>query len=119
VKINEAAKALHTSAWTRRYYDQIGGVAPVARGSGMRDYSAADLKQLREILDLRDCGVTLAEIKRLIALRGSEDSLTAQREILTTQAAVLHDQIDQLQETLGRLEDKLTTLPVAMAAGNQ
>jgi len=118
VKINEAAKALHTSAWTLRYYEQIGVVAPVARVSGMRDYSAADLKQLREILDLRDCGVTLAEIKRLIALRGSEDSLTAQREILTTQAAVLHDQIDQLQETLGRLEDKLTTLPVAMAAGN-
>jgi len=118
VIINQAAKALHTSAWTLRYYEQIGVVAPVARVSGMRDYSAADLKQLREILALRDCGVTLAEINRLIALRGSEDSLTAQREILTTQAAVLHDQIDQLQETLGRLEDKLTTLPVAMAAGN-
>ncbi|WP_261809343.1 MerR family transcriptional regulator [Levilactobacillus humaensis] len=107
MKINEAAKQLRTSAWTLRYYEQIGIMAPIARVSGMRDYSDADLAQIKGILDLRDCGVTIEEIKQFQVAESSEE----QREILTDQAAELRDQIDHLQESLERLETKITDLP--------
>ncbi|WP_164511318.1 MerR family transcriptional regulator [Levilactobacillus mulengensis] len=107
MKINEAAKQLQTSAWTLRYYEQVGIMVPVARISGMRDYTAADIAQIKDILDLRDCGVTIEEIKQLQA----EDSIAGQRQILTTQATELRAQIDQLQDSLERLEMKITRLP--------
>jgi len=107
MKINEAAKQLQTSAWTLRYYEQVGIMAPVARISGMRDYTAADISQIKSILDLRDCGVTIEEIKQLQA----ENSVAGQRQILTMQATELRTQIDQLQDSLERLETKITRLP--------
>lgn len=108
MKINEAAKQLRTSAWTFRYYEQIRIMAPITRISGMRDYSAADLAQIKGILDLRDCGVTIEEIRQFQAAKSSEE----QREILTDQAAELCNQIDHLQESLERLETKITDLPI-------
>ncbi|MFC6260170.1 MerR family transcriptional regulator [Levilactobacillus fujinensis] len=107
MKINEAAKQLRTSAWTLRYYEQVGIMAPVARTSGMRDYTATDIAQIKTILDLRDCGVTIDEIKQLQA----ENSVAGQCQILTTQAAELRAQIAQLQDSLERLETKITRLP--------
>jgi DNA-binding transcriptional MerR regulator len=114
VKINAAATQLHTSAWTLRYYEEIGVLAPVARVSGMRDYQPADLARIREILDLRACGVTLDEIKRFLRLDSSAD----QRQLLATQAADLRDQITELTATLGRLETKIATLPERRLVAN-
>jgi len=107
MKINEAAKQLRTSAWTLRYYEQIGIMAPITRINGMRDYSAADLAQIKGILDLRDCGVTIEEIKQFQAAESSVE----QREILTDQAVDLRDQINHLQNSLERLEMKIADLP--------
>lgn len=107
MKINEAAKQLRTSAWTLRYYEQIGIMTPIARVSGMRDYSDTDIAQIKGILDLRDCGVTIEEIKQL----QMAESMGEQREILTTQATALRAQIDHLQTSLEQLELKITELP--------
>ncbi|WP_143462585.1 MerR family transcriptional regulator [Levilactobacillus enshiensis] len=107
MKINEAAKRLQTSAWTLRYYEQVGIMAPVARLSGMRDYTSADIVQIKAILDLRACGVTIEEIKQL----QTEKSAAGQRQILTAQAGELRGQIDHLQESLARLETKIACLP--------
>lgn len=111
MKINEAATRLHTSAWTLRYYEEIGVLAPIARISGMRDYHADDLARIREILDLRACGVSLEDIKRFLQLEMMPDSAAAQRELLRDQANDLRTQITALEATLGRLETKIDTLP--------
>lgn len=110
MKINEAAKQLATSAWTLRYYEQIGVSAPIARVNGMREYSEADIVELRGILDLRSCGVTLDEIKQLQQLPATPQAATAQREILTRQADTLRTQVVQLQDSLERLEVKISKL---------
>lgn len=118
MKINEAAKQLHTSAWTLRYYEEIGVLAPVTRISGMRDYQSADLARIREILDLRACGVTLEEIKRFLRLETTANSAAAQRTLLTGQADELRTQITELEATLDRLETKIDTLPTKELISN-
>lgn len=111
MKINEAAKRLHTSAWTLRYYEQIDLIAPVTRISGMRDYDETTIAQIQKILDWRACGVTLDEIKQLAQLELQDDTGESQREILRNQAGVLRDQIAHLQGSLNRLETQIEHLP--------
>lgn len=110
MKINEAAKQLQTSTWTLRYYEQIGVIAPVARISGIRDYTAADVNQLREVLDLRDCGVTLAEIKQLLRLETQAESTAAWQQLLRDRARELRLEIGRLQASLNHLDLKIDTL---------
>jgi len=110
MKINEAAKQLQTSTWTLRYYEQIGVIAPVARISGIRDYTAADVNQLREVLDLRDCGVTLAEIKQLLRLETQAESTAARQQLLRDRARELRLEIGRLQASLNHLDLKIDTL---------
>ncbi|KRL93650.1 MerR family transcriptional regulator [Levilactobacillus hammesii] len=110
MKINEAAKQLQTSTWTLRYYEQIGVIAPVARISGIRDYTAADVNQLREVLDLRDCGVTLAEIKQLLRLENQAESTAARQQLLRDRARELRLEIGRLQASLNHLDLKIDTL---------
>jgi len=110
MKINEAAKQLQTSTWTLRYYEQIGVIAPVARISGIRDYTAADVNQLREVLDLRDCGVTLAEIKQLLRLETQAESTAARQQLLRDRARELRLEIGRLQASLNHLDLKIETL---------
>lgn len=111
VKINEVAKQLQTSTWTLRYYEQIGVMAPVARINGIRDYSVADVNRLREVLDLRQCGVKLAEIKQLIKLEMATQTTQVQRQLLQGRAVELRSEIRQLQGSLSHLEAKIATLP--------
>lgn len=110
MKINEAAKQLQTSTWTLRYYEQIGVIAPVARISGIRDYTTADVNQLREVLDLRDCGVTLAEIKQLLRLEAQAGSTAARQQLLQDRARELRLEIGRLQASLNHLDLKIETL---------
>nr|WP_232842581.1 MerR family transcriptional regulator [Levilactobacillus tujiorum] len=111
VKINEVAKQLQTSTWTLRYYEQIGVMAPVARINGIRDYSVADVNRLREVLELRQCGVKLAEIKQLIKLEVVTQTTQVQRQLLQGRAVELRSEIRQLQGSLSHLEAKIATLP--------
>lgn len=120
MKINEAARQLQTSAWTLRYYEQIGVIAPVTRVSGIRDYAPGDIAQLREVLTLRDCGVKLAEIKQLLALEGAANTERVRQQLLQTRATELRHEIDRLQTSLGHLDDKIATLatPKQALVGN-
>lgn len=111
VKINEVAQQLQTSTWTLRYYEQIGVMAPVARINGIRDYSVADVNRLREVLELRQCGVKLAEIKQLIKLEMATQTTQVQRQLLQGRAVELRSEIRQLQGSLSHLEAKIATLP--------
>ncbi|WP_407885419.1 MerR family transcriptional regulator [Levilactobacillus sp. N40-8-2] len=112
MKINEVAKLLHTSAWTLRYYEQVGVIAPIARTKGNRDYLATDVTQVRRVLDLRRCGLTLEEIKRLVHLRATTGTASIQQQILQTRAANLRHEITGLQSSLNRLDTKIMAISV-------
>lgn len=73
-KIGEFSKLSLVPAKTLRYYDQIGLLKPneVDHFTGYRYYSASQLPRLNRILALKDLGLSLEEIGRLL-----DEELTA------------------------------------------
>ncbi|WP_395448834.1 MerR family transcriptional regulator [Aminobacter sp. UC22_36] len=68
--IGELSKLSGISVRKLRFYSDKGLLPPTARAeSGYRMYSAADLERLGLILALRDAGVSLAEIARILSKR--------------------------------------------------
>jgi MerR family transcriptional regulator, repressor of the yfmOP operon len=69
LKIGELAREVGTTPRTIRYYEEIGllpGAADRPTGAH-RNYSAADLERLRELLRLKSLlGVTLEELRELV-----------------------------------------------------
>lgn len=68
--IGELSKLSGISVRKLRFYSDKGLLPPTARAeSGYRMYSAADLERLGLILALRDAGVSLAEIAKILSKR--------------------------------------------------
>ena len=68
--IGELARRSNTSAKTLRFYERIGILDPPPRtASGYRDFPAAALTRLAFIDVARAAGLTLAEIRDVIAIR--------------------------------------------------
>ena len=73
MRIGELGRASALATRTIRFYEQA-GLLPEPRRSpaGYRDYTAGALPRLRFIRSAQACGLTLAEIRQVIAVR--EDS---------------------------------------------
>ena len=68
--IGEVARRSGVPAKTLRYYEDIGLVdAPARSGSGYRDYDAAVLDRLGFIRAAQAIGLSLGEIRSIVALR--------------------------------------------------
>jgi len=80
---------------TLRYYDQIGLYSPSGYSdSGYRLYNESDLSRLQQILALKDLGLSLDEIKSILADEGYNPH------------EVVMLQIDRLKENI-RIQQKL------------
>jgi DNA-binding transcriptional MerR regulator len=66
--VAEAARLLGLSPHTLRYYEQEGLVRPARNASGYRGYSAADLRRLVFLTRMRVSGMTMADLRRYVAL---------------------------------------------------
>ncbi|UFJ42992.1 MerR family transcriptional regulator [Brevibacillus humidisoli] len=67
-KVGELAKITGLTIRTLRYYDQIGLFSPSGYSdSGYRLYHEADISKLQQILALKDLGLSLEEIKSILA----------------------------------------------------
>ncbi len=115
MKISEAATASGCHLETIRYYERIGLLPKAARGdNGYRDYTAAEVQQLRFIARGRDLGFSLEEIQSLLALAeqtnmpcGDVDRL-ARAHLVCIQARI---------RELRRMADELTLTIAACAGG--
>ena len=67
--ISEVAKKLGLTPHTLRYYEKIGLIRDVARRSGKRDYSPADVVWLEFIQRLKATSMPLKEIRQYSQLR--------------------------------------------------
>src|SRR5512140_3548456 len=67
-KIGDFSKLAHVSIKTLRYYDEIGLLRPgeIDRFTGYRYYTASQLSRLNRILLLKDLGLSLDQIGRLL-----------------------------------------------------
>lgn len=107
--IQEVAAATGVTSRTLRHYDTI-GLLPAGRdANGYRTYRQADLVRLQRILLLRELGLGLPEIDRV--LQGRTDDATALREhlrFLRTEHARIERQIRSVQRTVNALEKEKT-----------
>jgi DNA-binding transcriptional MerR regulator len=86
-RIGEFASLTGLSVKTLRFYDEIGLLMPASVGShtGYRLYSADQVERARYSLSLRQFGLTLAEIKAILATGASErDTLEVARQRLNS-----------------------------------
>ncbi|MEN7433048.1 GyrI-like domain-containing protein [Chromobacterium sp. TRC.1.1.SA] len=102
--IGQLARCYGLSTKTLRHYDGIGLFRPAltGRGNGYRYYLPAQVAELGRIVMLRELGLPLDEIARLLP---ADDA--ALRRALREHAARLRDEIETRRERIARIERRL------------
>ena len=104
--ISEVARHSGLTARTLRHYDEIGLLKPAfVAANGYRHYDAEELLRLQQILLLRELGVGLPEIGRILdaqadrvaALREHHRRLLAERDRLARLATTVERTIEDLE----------------------
>ena len=96
--IGEVARRSGVSAKTLRYYEDIGLIdAPARSASGYRDYDAGVLDRLGFIRAAQAIGLSLGEIRSIVALR--DDGQVPCGHVL----GLLRDRADDIRRTIREL----------------
>lgn len=99
-KVGDLAKLTGLTVRTLRFYDQIGLFSPSGYSDiGHRLYNEADIKQLHQILSLKDLGLSLEEIQSV--LKGQTYTPS---DIVDIQIQRLRKNIKTQQKLLAELE---------------
>ena len=99
----ELAKICGVTVRTVQFYDQKGILIPSALSEGGRRlYSEEDLKKMKIVCFLRDTGLSLDTIGRLMA---EEDPGSVISVLLEQQTLALKDEITERQDRLARLDE--------------
>ncbi len=106
LRIGEVAREVGTTARTIRYYEEIGllpGAADRPSG-GHRNYTAADVDRLRELIRLRDLlGVSLDELRELV--EAEEARAVLRREFQASDDPKRRGEI--LRQAIGHIDRQL------------
>jgi DNA-binding transcriptional MerR regulator len=108
---------------TVRFYEEAGILTPCERsGGGHRYFQPADLARLQLVLDLRDAGLSLEDIRTLIELKHrSTDPQAASREmsrLLETQIGEMQRKMDVLRRLRAELGSMVTVLEECSSCGD-
>jgi DNA-binding transcriptional MerR regulator len=105
-KIGAFSQLTGVTIKTLRYYDRMGLLKPaeVDRFTGYRYYTVAQIDRLNRILALKDLGLSLDEIKRVLCENPSPAEI---RGMLRLKQAQLRQSIDEEQARLERVEARL------------
>lgn len=119
ISIQEAARLSGVSSRTLRHYDSL-GLVPASRiaSNGYRHYDEGALARLQRVLLLRDLGLSLAEIKRVLDQEVPEPAaLQTHLELLREQRHQIEKQIAAVQHTLAAAHGKETLVADKMFDG--
>lgn len=113
--VQQVARASGTTSRTLRHYDRIGLLPPTEIGAnGYRYYDDRALVRLQRILLLRELGLGLEAIARVLDTQDEQarghPAPTAEAEILQTHLAILHRERDRLQAQISAVERTITAL---------
>ena len=105
-RIGEFSKIAQVSGRLLRYYDEIGLLSPqsIDPETGYRYYSARQLPRLNRILVLKELGLSLEHIARLL---DQETSVDEMRGMLTLRKAHIEQSVQQEMERLRVVESRL------------
>lgn len=107
----EMARLSGTTLRTVRFYEAEGLIVSRAREDGdHRKFPPSELKKLQIISDLRDAGLSLHEIKELIAIKSR--CPTAEKAAGSVSAAICSQvrELDRRIETLQRVRNELSAM---------
>lgn len=109
LKIGEFAQIAQISVRMLRHYDKLGLLKPgyIDRSSGYRYYSLDQLPRLYRLLALKDLGLSLEQVTRLLDEHLSTSEL---RGMLRLKQAELRQEIDETTCRLERVEQRLVHL---------
>jgi len=116
MKIGELARRVGVDTATIRFYEAV-GVLPTPRRlpSGYRDYDPEDVARLRFVRQARGLGISLDDIRRVLALRDQGEPPCAHvRSLIAEEARRIDVRIAELERTrreLQRLAALAATLP--------
>ncbi len=121
MRIGELAGRLGLNPRTVRFYESIGVLPePPRTPSGYRDYGEGDLERLRFVKLAQSLGLTLDDIREVLALRDRGQAPCAYvRRVIEEQAAAIDRRIEELRRMraeLGRLQRVARRLPEASPA---
>jgi len=108
--IAEAALATGLTAYTLRYYEQIGLIDPVPRRGGQRVYGETEMRFIHFVLKLRGTGMSMRDIQEYVRLRRlgeTPESIRSRGDLLARHAAYLREQLVDLTDTIVRLDEKI------------
>jgi len=110
----DLARATGETVRTIRFYEEQGLLRPtVVSGRGRRRYTEEDLERLRLILDLREVGLSLYEIRTLLQLRAG---CRTAAELAGRFQDVLVRHVGQARRRLERLRRVQRELSAALTA---
>jgi DNA-binding transcriptional MerR regulator len=106
LRIGEFAWLSQVTVEALRHYDRIGLLKPVHLDAwtGYRHYSLDQLPRLNRVLALKDLGLSLKEIARMLDQEVSAEEV---RRILEVKHDELKEQIQEVQRRLTRVEARL------------
>jgi DNA-binding transcriptional MerR regulator len=104
MRIGEIAAFFNVSFKAMRVYEKMGILRPVKvdEKTGYRYYAADQVKQLDALLELRELGFSLAEIKKLL-----ENSMTKEQymEALVHKKLMWQDRVSQAQDRVNTIDE--------------
>lgn len=108
-KVSEVARTLGVNPQTLYFYERIGVIPPPQRTeAGYRLFSEEDVDRLRFINRAKALGLTLDEIKEIVALKeGQLLTCQAVQDRLTAKLNQIEGQIQQLQALQAELQPLL------------
>ena len=112
--IGELAKETGLTTKTIRFYEEIGLISPATRAdNGYRSYATEMVEELRIIKTVRDLGLPIPEIKKLMIGCGEGGCVHNQEylaKVIKNYVVILKEKIAQLNN----LKNKLETLKVTI-----
>lgn len=110
--IQQMAIASGLSSYTLRYYEQIGLIDPILRGSnGHRRYRESDVRWIEFLLRLRATGMPVQQMLHYAELRRAGNHL----ESVAERKAMLVQHTQTLEQALAELQDNLALMQQKIA----
>ena len=112
----EMARLSQTTLRTVRFYEAEGLIQSCEREDGShRKFASSELKKLQIIADLREAGLSLQEIKALIALKGA---CITPKQAACNMISRLCAQVEDVERRIGTLDRVRTELRAMLAMLN-
>lgn len=111
----DLARKCKTTVRTVRFYEESGLLEPLTRSDGGHRMFRGDAPdRLQLVMDLREAGLSLQEVKELFELKAgataAPEAATKMRAVLEARVSTVHDKIACLRRLRDELNGMLSTL---------